>query len=58
MRHELDGRGARRRGHHGIDVACLVAAILRAIPNVDLMVDIRLNLELLRLPKMHDAVFV
>jgi len=32
-----DGRGARRRSHHGIDVACPVAAILRAVLCVDLM---------------------
>src|SRR6059036_3971603 len=37
-RHELDRRGARLRGHHGVNVACAVAAVLGAVRGVDLVV--------------------
>src|SRR5262249_40943405 len=29
-RHELERRGSRLRGHHGVDVACAIAAVLCA----------------------------
>lgn len=43
-RHELDRRGARRRGHHGVDVASAVAPILRAVRGVNLMVYVGIGL--------------
>src|SRR5262249_49380254 len=39
-RQQLDRRGSRRRGHHRIDVACAVTAVLAAVRGVDLIVDV------------------
>jgi hypothetical protein len=40
-RHQLARRRARRRGHHGIDVACAVLAVLLPVLGVNLIVEFR-----------------
>jgi hypothetical protein len=42
-RHQLDRCGARRLGHHGIDVASAMATVLAAVLSVDLVIDSRIR---------------
>ena len=38
-RHQFDRRGARPRAHNRVDDACRVAAVLRAVGGIDLVVE-------------------